>query len=225
MTYDLEEKYKFVIAVLWCLIYSSVHTGFNSLPARGPLTSARRQQLSVYFCLSFTVKVMHTPAPERPTTGSFFYEVTTPAQRARAATHMQQLLHQRLPQLTHEDWLDILDEVEPTLRTNEETGTVTVAEGLLNSLTSSAAIYHAFRYEYPREGENDPAQLGNDAYYLARHVQAYAKQAKVLLAADPDLVNPLSIDQMRDIMHRLANGNTVAERRAETRPPRVAATK
>ena len=168
---------------------------------------------------------MHTLSPERPTTGSFFYEVTTPEQRARAATHMHQLLQQRLPQLTHEDWLEILDEFEPTLRTNEATGTVIVAQGLLNALTSLAVSYHAFRYEYPKEGENDPEQLGNDAYYLARHVQAYAKQAKVLLAADPELVNPLSIGQMRDIMHRLAVGNTVAERRAETRPPSVAAIK
>lgn len=168
---------------------------------------------------------MHTLSSERPTTGSFFYEVTTPEQRARAATHMQQLLQQRLPQLTHADWLEILDEFEPTLRTNEVKGTVIVAEGLLDSLTFWAVIYHATRYEYPKEGANDPEQLGNDAYYLARHVQAYAKQAKVLLAADPELVNPISIDQMRDLMHRLAVGNTVAERRAETRPPRVAATK
>jgi hypothetical protein len=168
---------------------------------------------------------MHTPLPERPVTGSFFYEVTTLEQRARAASHMQQLLHQRLPQLTHKDWLVILDEFEPTLRTNEAKGTVIVAEGLLTSLTSWAVFYHATRYEYPREGENDPEQLGNDAYYLARHVQAYTQQAKVLLAADPGLVNPLSVDQMRDIMHRLAVGNTVAERRAETRLPRIASTK
>ncbi|RZJ62552.1 MAG: hypothetical protein EOO58_00395 [Hymenobacter sp.] len=138
---------------------------------------------------------------------------------------MQNLLNQRLPQLTHKDWLVILDECEPTLRIKEVGGPVIVAEGLLASLTSSAVIYHATRYEYPREGENDPEQLGNDAYYLARHVQAYAKQAKVLLAADPELVDPLSIDQMRDIVHRLANGNTVAEQRAETRPPRIATTK
>lgn len=68
-------------------------------------------------------------------------------------------------------------------------------------------------------------QLGNDVYYLARHVQAYARQAKVLLSADPDLVAPLSIDQMRDIMHRLATGNTVAERCAEARPPRASVAK
>jgi hypothetical protein len=138
---------------------------------------------------------------------------------------MQKLLHERLPLLTHEDWLAILDEYEPTLRTNEAKGTVIVAQGLLNSLTSWAVVYHATRYEFPKEGENDSVQLGNDAYYLARHVQAYAKQAKVLLAADPDLVHPLSVDQMRDIIHRLGNGNTVAERRAEIRPPRIAATK
>jgi hypothetical protein len=168
---------------------------------------------------------MHTPLPERPVIKSFFYEVTTPKQRARAATHMQQLLQLRLPLLTHEDWLAILDEFEPTLRTNEAAGTVIVAEGFLNSLTSWAVVCHATRYEYPREDDNDPEQLGNDAYYLARYVQAYAQQAKVLLAADPELINPLSVDQMRDLMHRLAVGNTVAERRAETRPPRIAVTK
>lgn len=168
---------------------------------------------------------MHTPSPTPPATDSYFYEVTTPEQRARAASYMQQLLHQRLPQLTHEDWLVILNEFEPILRTNEVESTVRVAEGLLTSLTSWAVIYHASRYELPEEREHNPTQLGNDTYYLARHVQAYAKQAEVLLAADPELVHPLSVDQMRDIIHRLAIGNTVAERCSETRPPRIAVAK
>jgi hypothetical protein len=173
----------------------------------------------------FIINVMYTPSPKPTATGSFFYEVTTPQQRARAATHMQHLLHQRLPLLTHEDWLVILDECAPTLRIKEAGGAATVAEGLLTSLTSWAVAYHAIRYEFLEESEHDPEQLSHDVYYLARHIQAYAKQAKLLLAAEPDLVNPLSVDQMRDIIHRLAVGNTVAERRAETRPPRIAATK
>jgi hypothetical protein len=169
---------------------------------------------------------MHNPSDERAVNGSFFYEVTTPEQRAGAATHMQHLLHQRLPHLTHQDWLVILDEFEPTLRVKGADRTVVVAEGLLTSLTSWAIIYHAARYEFPEEESSpDPVQLGNDVYYLARHVQAYARQAKVLLNADPDLVDPLSIDQMRDIMHRLAAGNTVAERCAEARPPRASVAK
>lgn len=174
---------------------------------------------------SIITKVMHTSSTERSATGSFFYEVTPPEQRAQAAAHMQHLLHQRLPQLTYEDWLVILDECAPTLRVKEAGGAVTVAEGLLRSLTSWAMAYHATRYEFPEESEQDPVQLGNDVYYLARHIQAYAKQAKVLLGADPALVDPLSIDQMRDLMHRLAVGNTVAERCAETRPPRIFASK
>lgn len=88
---------------------------------------------------------------------------------------MQQLLQERLPLLTQEDWLAILDEFGPTLRIREAGGAVTVAEGLLTSLTSWAVTYHATRYEFPEESRNDPEQLGNDVYYLARHVQAYAK--------------------------------------------------
>lgn len=168
---------------------------------------------------------MHTHLLKPAATGSIFYEVTTLEQRARAATHMQHQLHQRLPLLTHEDWLVILDACEPTLRIKEAGGAVTVAEGLLTSLTSWAVAYHATRYEFPEESEHDQEQLSHDVYYLARHIQAYAKQAKGLLAADPDLVNPLSVDQMRDIIRRLAIGNTVAERCAETRPPRIAAIK
>lgn len=168
---------------------------------------------------------MHTPSHEPTAIGSFFYEVTTPEQRAGAATHMQDLLHQRLPMLTHKDWLIILDEYAPTLRIKEAGGAITVAEGLLTSMTSWAVVYHATRYEFPKEDKIDPEQLGLDVYYLARHIQAYAKQAKVLLSADPDLVDPLSIDQMRDIMQRLAVGNTVAERCAEARPPRVLTSK
>jgi hypothetical protein len=178
-----------------------------------------------FHSIAFIINVMHTSSPKSAATGSFFYEVTTPEQRAGAATHMQHLLHQRLPLLTHEDWLVILDEYAPTLRIKEVGGAVIVAEGLLTSLTSWAVVYHATRYEFPKDDKVDPEQLGLDVYYLARHIQAYAKQAKVLLAADPDLVDPLSIGQMRDIMHRLAVGNTVAERCAETRPPRIAAIK
>jgi len=165
---------------------------------------------------------MCIPPPKPAATGAIFYEVTTLEQRARAASYMHQQLHQQLPMLTHEDWLVILDECAPTLRIKEVSGPVTVAEGLLSSLTSWALAYHATRYEFPEEDENDLAQLGNDAYYLARHIQGYAERAKLLLAKDPDLVHPLSVEQMRDITHRLAVGNTVAERRAET-PPRIVA--
>lgn len=167
---------------------------------------------------------MHIPSSEQPASGSFFYELTTPEQRARAAAHMQQLLQHQLALLTQQDWLVILDEFKPTLRVKVE-GTITVAEGLLNSLTSWAIIYQANHYELLEDRVNDPMELGNNAYYLARHVQAYAKQARGLLADDPNLTNPLSVDRMRDIIHRLAVGNTVAERRAETRPPRTVAIK
>jgi hypothetical protein len=161
-------------------------------------------------------------SPATASTDSFFYEVTTAEQRAQAATHLQHALHERLPQLTQQDWLVILDDHAPTLRIKEEGRVVTVAEGFLSHLTSWAIYYHAVRYEFPDEGEPDPKQLGNDVYYLAHHIQAYAKQAKWLLTADPELVSPLSVDQMRSIMHRLAGGNTVAERCAETRLPRIA---
>jgi hypothetical protein len=185
--------------------------------------SIYKRQLSTHYAL-FIAKIMLTPMSEHLPTGSLPYELITPEQRAKAAVHIHQLLQHKLVLLTHHDWLAILDEFKPTIRVEAE-GTVTVAAEMLASLTSWAILYQATRYEFLNERANDLVQLGNDAYYLSRHIQAYSKQAKVLLAADPKLVDTLSVDQMRDIIHRLAVGNTVAERRAESRPHRIAATK
>ena len=123
-------------------------------------------------------------------------------------THAKQRLQPCDTLMSDEYWLFLFDKSSPMLCV--EGDTTRVVEATLQRWTVMFKGYRYGKERFPFKRVDD------DARYLAKNLLYYSQQAEELLAHDPELTSPESVYQLRELVHRLAVGNTVAERLVRT---------
>ena len=141
-------------------------------------------------------------SPSNPTSaGLLSYTLATPAQREQALIRAKQSLQRQFPGFDDDQWADMFAAYAPEICI--ETGEAELEYDMLVGFANWVDCHQTSSEDVPI--------YGHGAYYLARNLVSYSESAKELLAADPELSRPESIDLMRALFSRLSVGNSVAE--------------
>ncbi|MBT9391787.1 hypothetical protein KLP40_01320 [Hymenobacter sp. NST-14] len=149
---------------------------------------------------------MSTLSPNHSYSGSLPYKQVINAHQ-QALAYARQRLQPQFPNITDEQWESLFVQYQPTLWVESDTPGAMVEEQALERFANW--IHLSLDTDL---GEDAVPLYSHDAYYLARNDVWYTQQAKRLLASDPKLTRPESVEGMRALIYRLAAGNSIAER-------------